>query len=244
MANNQFNLPRGWGLTGNAGTSATNNYVGTSDNNDLVIRRNNIEKFRIANAQINTADRLIVGTNSFTGGAFGIAANNFVFGSDFVTAGGNQYRTTTGTGFTTSYFVNGGSVARMDVVSNGRYEYQSSGGYIFYENGSDRLRILNGFTLNQDSNNYNLTYRGTTNSNLFHINAGTNNVGVGTNAPNASAILDINTASLGFGLPQLTNAAILAIVSPKNGLMVYNTTINHPCFFNGTAWQRISHSPM
>lgn len=67
---------------------------------------------------------------------------------------------------------------------------------------------------------------------------------VGTGTASASAILDINSTSQGFGLPQLTNAAILAIATPKNGLMVYNTTINHPCFYNGTAWQRVSNSPM
>ncbi|MEP7170775.1 MAG: hypothetical protein ABI855_15510, partial [Bacteroidota bacterium] len=37
----------GWGLTGNSGTISATNFVGTSDNADLVFRTNNIEKARI-----------------------------------------------------------------------------------------------------------------------------------------------------------------------------------------------------
>jgi hypothetical protein len=37
----------GWGLTGNAGTNATNNYIGTTDNVDFVVRTNNVERMRV-----------------------------------------------------------------------------------------------------------------------------------------------------------------------------------------------------
>jgi len=36
----------GWGLTGNAGTNITNNYIGTSDNVDVGFRRNNVAYMR------------------------------------------------------------------------------------------------------------------------------------------------------------------------------------------------------
>jgi hypothetical protein len=36
----------GWGLTGNAGTNA-NNYIGTTDNVDFVVRTNNVERMRV-----------------------------------------------------------------------------------------------------------------------------------------------------------------------------------------------------
>lgn len=36
-----------WGLTGNAGTNSTTNFIGTSDNNDLVFKRNNIPAGKI-----------------------------------------------------------------------------------------------------------------------------------------------------------------------------------------------------
>ena len=37
----------GWGLTGNAGTSPATNYLGTTDNNRLVIRTNNVERMTV-----------------------------------------------------------------------------------------------------------------------------------------------------------------------------------------------------
>jgi hypothetical protein len=37
----------GWGLTGNAGTNPLTQFIGTTDNQDLVFRTNNIEKMRL-----------------------------------------------------------------------------------------------------------------------------------------------------------------------------------------------------
>ena len=36
-----------WTLTGNAGTNPTNNFIGTTDNRDFVVRTNNTEKLRV-----------------------------------------------------------------------------------------------------------------------------------------------------------------------------------------------------
>jgi hypothetical protein len=67
---------------------------------------------------------------------------------------------------------------------------------------------------------------------------------VGVNTPNASALLDLTSTTKGLLLPRMTTTQINAIATPAAGLMVYNTTINHPCFYNGTSWQRVNHSPM
>ncbi len=48
-----------WNLSGNAGTNPTNNFLGTTDNQDLVIRTNNVEKMRI-----NTDGNVGIGTQS------------------------------------------------------------------------------------------------------------------------------------------------------------------------------------
>lgn len=48
-------------------------------------------------------------------------------------------------------------------------------------------------------------------------------VGIGTNTPNASAMLDITSTNKGLLIPRMTAANRLAIVSPANGLMVYQT---------------------
>ena len=225
-----------WKLTGNSGTNASTNYVGTSDNVDVVLRRNNVEKLRIANAQISTADKLIIGTNSFTGGTFGLATNNFVIGSDAVALGQNQWRAPSGSGMSEAYLSGGVQIGSRTVVSNGRFENQASGGYIFYEGGSERLRMISGFVLNEISANYSLTYKGTTNANLFRINAGTNNVGIGVASPNASSILDITSTTQGLGLPSMTTTQQNAIATPRTGLSIYNSTLLTPQFYNGTVW--------
>ena len=49
-------------------------------------------------------------------------------------------------------------------------------------------------------------------------------VGIGTTSPNASAILDISSTTKGFLPPRMTTAQELAIVSPANGLLVFNSS--------------------
>jgi uncharacterized protein (TIGR02145 family) len=52
------------------------------------------------------------------------------------------------------------------------------------------------------------------------------NVGISTTTPLSSAMLDLTSTNRGFLPPRMTNAQMKAIVSPVNGLMVYNTTLN------------------
>ena len=48
----------------------------------------------------------------------------------------------------------------------------------------------------------------------------------------------------GVVLPNKTTTEINAINSPDEGAMVYNTTLNTICFYNGSAWQKVSHTAM
>jgi hypothetical protein len=72
----------------------------------------------------------------------------------------------------------------------------------------------------------------------------TGNVGIGTDSPAASAILDITSTTQGVLFPRLTTEQINAISSPANGLTVYNTTLSVLCFYDGTGWRKVSHSSM
>jgi hypothetical protein len=56
-----------------------------------------------------------------------------------------------------------------------------------------------------------------------------NNVGIGTTAPNSKAILELQAIDKGLLTPRMTNIQMLAITSPPNGLLIYNTTKN--CFY-------------
>ena len=67
---------------------------------------------------------------------------------------------------------------------------------------------------------------------------------VNTTSYQASAILQADSTTQGFLAPRLTTAQILAITSPAEGLQVYNTDLHVICFYDGTAWKKVSHSNM
>jgi hypothetical protein len=65
-------------------------------------------------------------------------------------------------------------------------------------------------------------------------------VGVGTNTPNASAALDVTSTTKGLLTPRMTSAQRVAISTPADGLVVYQTD-NTPglyCYVNG-AWSAL-----
>ncbi len=71
-----------------------------------------------------------------------------------------------------------------------------------------------------------------------------NNVGIGTNTPDASSILEVQSTTQGVLVPRMTTAQRLAITTPANGLLVYDT--NFDCFFYyiaaTTTWQNMCTS--
>lgn len=70
-------------------------------------------------------------------------------------------------------------------------------------------------------------------------------VGIGTNDPEESSILDVESSSKGFLPPRLTVTQRDAITNPAEGLMVYvsDTQCSHKNgvhFYNGTTWTHLS----
>ncbi len=61
-------------------------------------------------------------------------------------------------------------------------------------------------------------------------------IGVGTTTPNAKAILDLTSTTLGFLPPRMTTTQRNAISSVPAGLMIYNTTTERINFHNGSDW--------
>lgn len=55
------------------------------------------------------------------------------------------------------------------------------------------------------------------------------NVGIGTTTPDASSKLDVTANNKGVLIPRLTTAQRLAIPSPANGLLVFDTNLD--CFY-------------
>jgi hypothetical protein len=77
---------------------------------------------------------------------------------------------------------------------------------------------------------------------LFIMATGkTQNVGIGTSTPDASAQLDISSATKGMLIPRMTAAQRIAIVAPAEGLMVYQTDLPANLFiFKAGIWQVLS----
>lgn len=71
-------------------------------------------------------------------------------------------------------------------------------------------------------------------------------VGIGTNNPDESSILDIESDGKGILLPRLNDSQRDAIISPKEGLLIFNTTTkNFNVFRNGNwfEWEALNCVP-
>ena len=69
-------------------------------------------------------------------------------------------------------------------------------------------------------------------------------VGIGTSTPAASAQLEVTSTSKGFLPPRVALTGpddVTTIVSPAEGLIVYNTTLKSVQVFNGTVWYSTAH---
>jgi hypothetical protein len=60
----------------------------------------------------------------------------------------------------------------------------------------------------------------------------------------ASAALQVDSTTQGILLPRMPQAQITAIASPAAGLLVYNTDLQCPCFYDGIGWRKVSHTNM
>lgn len=76
---------------------------------------------------------------------------------------------------------------------------------------------------------------------FFIINhAISQSVGIGTNIPNPSALLEINDSTRGILIPRMTMQQRNIIVNPAEGLMIYQTDGNKGFwFFDGLNWLNI-----
>jgi hypothetical protein len=74
---------------------------------------------------------------------------------------------------------------------------------------------------------------------LFSFSALFAQVGIGTDNPHSSSILDISSTTQGVLLPRLTNPERDAIVNPTEGLLIYNVTTKDFNYFK-TNWKSVS----
>ena len=68
------------------------------------------------------------------------------------------------------------------------------------------------------------------------------NVGIGTNAPDTSAILDLASTTKGFLLPRMTTTErnAIPVSAARKGLTIFNIITNKINFYNGSAWEAVT----
>ena len=78
---------------------------------------------------------------------------------------------------------------------------------------------------------------------LFHFVPTNAQVGIGTNTPHSSSILDVSSSNKGFLMPRLTASQRDNISNPTAGLMVYCTNCclsgSSLAFYNGSSWENV-----
>jgi hypothetical protein len=281
-------LTTSWSKVGDAGTN-TNNFLGTTDNQDLVFKRNNTETARLrldTTARINAAQTIAsystsgayIGPyyflESFLGQSFiptqtgaiqriAVQIDNtsgaptltldVYEGSGFVgTILGTAAPLSAGwaTGWRTFTFsspipVTGGSTYTFKLsaasdfrLNRGRFNPYPDGS-IFGSAGNDtqsdlvfKVYLNNGAAIHFSTN-----LAATQNLNAQGNITVLDQIGVGTNTPANSAILDIVSTDKGFLIPRLTAAQRIAIEQPITGLLVYQIDANNDFYFyDGTQW--------
>ena len=171
----------------------------------------------------NTNNRLGIGG---TPGAFNLDVNGTARVSGLLTtpAGTNLAGWYLYANGTTQASMFGGTSWILDTVLGGGYRFRTAGNV-------DRLRI-------ESSGNVLI---GTSTDAGFKLDVnGTARVQgkLSVNTPTAaSAVMEVTSTTQGFLPPRMTNAQMLAIAAPAAGLVVYDTTNNKHCGYNGTAWQ-------
>jgi hypothetical protein len=112
----------------------------------------------------------------------------------------------------------------------------SGGTIIFNSDGETRFGI-GGYTDPDPGTQYNIKYGGTGRSMAVSGQSYfLDQMGIGAQTPVASSKLQIDSTTQGFLPPRMTAAQRLAIASPAPGLIVYDTSQQCLCTYNGTYW--------
>jgi cytoskeletal protein CcmA (bactofilin family) len=162
--------------------------------------------------------------------------------------------------FTQSNYVwsiGNGSPARtpqMRMFSTGNLLLQNGGtftdaGFRLDVNGT--ARVVGQLTINDFVFNGNVNigfFRSTNDWNFFNLSNGSvkyritgasQGFGISDNGYDTvatSAMLQVNSTTKGFLPPRMTTTQKNAIASPATGLQIYDSTLNRPCFYDGTSW--------
>lgn len=212
-----------WNVVGNANTNDDNtHFLGTTDNQDLVIRTNNVEAARFSSETPGFNSRFLLNpANSWsgqpgTGNLIGI--NTTVFDQRLRITSGNSDTQSDIQGASIDLFGNttGLNTGRIDLVG-----------------GSAASGTTNAITFwgNEDGNTQGIR---------MVIN-GQGNVGIGNISPNASAVLDLsNSDQRALMLPSEDEPTNIS--NPADGMIVYARNRTNAYLRTDNAWKPIAYN--
>jgi len=200
------------------------------------------------------------GSARFTGQTTYVTAMNFGGNTDQINPSSNSGNFDFLSNLPIRFLLKSGSVERMRIVSstgNVLINTTTDAGFRLDVNGtarvSGRLEIQNssGLNIRTTVGAVSTSFRPSGNDAELRTNDASvacayfyqnGNVGFsqrvvfGSTTLNASAQLQIDSTTRGFLPPRMTTTQKNAIASPATGLQVYDTTLNRPCFYDGTSW--------
>jgi hypothetical protein len=87
---------------------------------------------------------------------------------------------------------------------------------------------------------YNPTLTGTVGFTHYAIQTTSGGAYINTATPNATACLQADSTTQGFLPPRMTTAERVAITSPANGLIVFDTDVQNLCYRRDSTWVQVS----
>jgi hypothetical protein len=251
-----------WSLTGNAGTNSGINFLGTTDDKDLIFKRNNVQAGWLTNTSSNTAFGVLslpttsTGVNNTANGYHALTVNTT--GNNNVGVGRDALATNT----TGSYNTAVGVAALIANNANYNTAIGSSALYATTTGGSNVALGYSALANNTTGSNnvangvnaliYNTT--GTTNvaigtGALLSNTTGSNNVANGVNALNSN-VAGLNAVAIGYLSQYYANNTTTAYINsntsvgcqslqgsgtPANNTGTNNTAIGYQSMFNNTS---------
>jgi hypothetical protein len=98
------------------------------------------------------------------------------------------------------------------------------------------IYVWRGKTIFNDSGqDYDFKIKGSSNDNLFFVDASVDSIGIGTETPNSSSILHLSSTTKGFLPPVMSGSQAEAISSPAEGLIVFINN-NNGVTITSTGW--------